>query len=49
MLSLQGPRSRALLAKLSGEDLSNEAFPFGASREIEIGYAKVRATRLKQA
>jgi 4-methylaminobutanoate oxidase (formaldehyde-forming) len=46
MLSLMGPNSRALLAKLTGEDLSNAAFPFGASRELEIGYAKVRASRI---
>jgi heterotetrameric sarcosine oxidase gamma subunit len=46
MLSLMGPKSRALLQKLSGEDLSNAGFPFGTSREIEIGSAMVRATRL---
>ncbi len=46
MLSLMGPKSRALLRKLSGEDLSNAAFPFATSREIEIGCAMVRATRL---
>lgn len=46
MISLMGPNSRALLSKLSGADFSNEAFPFGTSQEIEIGYAKVRANRL---
>ena len=46
MLSLMGPKSRALLAKLSGADLSNEAFPFGSSRELEIGCARVRAARI---
>ncbi len=46
MLSIMGPKSRALLEKLSGEDLSNVAFPFGTSREIEIGYARVRASRI---
>ena len=46
MLGLMGPGSRALLAELSGADLSNEAFPFGSTREIEIGYAVVRAQRL---
>ncbi|MGB7300006.1 MAG: FAD-dependent oxidoreductase [Burkholderiaceae bacterium] len=46
MLGLMGPRSRDLLAELSGEDLSTEKFPFGASREIEIGYAIVRASRI---
>ena len=46
MLALMGPKSRALLASLSPDDLSNEAFPFGTSREIELGYARVRANRL---
>jgi glycine cleavage system aminomethyltransferase T/glycine/D-amino acid oxidase-like deaminating enzyme len=46
MLSVMGPNSRALLGKLSGEDLSNGAFPFATSRELEIGYAKVRASRI---
>jgi heterotetrameric sarcosine oxidase gamma subunit len=46
MLSLMGPKSRDLLEKLSGESLSNEVFPFGSSREIEIGYARVRASRI---
>jgi len=46
VLSLMGPRSRALLVSLTDEDLSNAAFPFGASREIDLGYARVRATRI---
>ncbi|MBL8583035.1 MAG: GcvT family protein [Rhizobiaceae bacterium] len=46
MLSLMGPQSRALLEELSGADLSNASFPFGASREIEIGYARLRASRV---
>jgi heterotetrameric sarcosine oxidase gamma subunit len=46
MISVMGPQSRSLLQKLSGEDLSNAAFPFGRSKEIEIGYARVRAGRI---
>ena len=46
MLGLMGPNSRALLEQLSGEDLSNENWAFGQSREIEIGYAIVRASRI---
>jgi heterotetrameric sarcosine oxidase gamma subunit len=46
MIAVMGPKSRALLHKLSGADLSNAAFPFGTSREIEIGYARVRASRI---
>ena len=43
---VMGPRSRDLLSRLSRSDLSNEAFPFGSSREIDLGYATVRATRI---
>jgi len=46
MIAVMGPKSRALLEKLSGEDLSNAAFAFGTSKEIEIGYARVRASRI---
>lgn len=46
MLALMGPKSRALLEKVSGQDLSNTSFPFGTSREVEIGYAKARISRL---
>jgi 4-methylaminobutanoate oxidase (formaldehyde-forming) len=46
MLGVMGPRSRDLLQTLSGADLSNDAHPFGQSREIEIGYARVRASRI---
>ncbi len=43
---VMGPRSRELLARLSRADLSHEAFGFGQSRMIDLGYATVRATRL---
>ena len=46
MIGLMGPNSRALLEDLTGEDFGNDAFPFGSSREIELGYGKVRANRL---
>lgn len=46
MLSLMGPTSRDLLRELSGEALGNDRFPFATSREIEIGYARVRASRV---
>ncbi len=46
MLALMGPNSRTLLASLSGQDMSNEAHPFGTSRELEIGHATVRASRI---
>ena len=43
---VMGPRSRDLLARLTRSDLDDEAFPFGTSREIDLGYATVRATRI---
>ncbi len=43
---VMGPRSRELLARLSRADFGDEAFPFGTSREIDLGYATVRATRI---
>ncbi|MGI9008385.1 MAG: GcvT family protein [Streptosporangiaceae bacterium] len=43
---VMGPRSRELLSRLSRADLSREAFGFGQSRLIDVGYATVRATRL---
>ena len=46
VLSVQGPRSRDFLQGLTDADLSNEAFPFAASREIDIGYARLLANRL---
>jgi 4-methylaminobutanoate oxidase (formaldehyde-forming) len=45
VLSLMGPRSRALLHKVSRADLTNEAFPFATIREIGIGHATVLASR----
>lgn len=46
VLAVMGPRSRDLLQSLSRSDLSDAAFPFGDSREIDLGFATVRATRL---
>jgi glycine cleavage system T protein len=46
VLGVMGPRSRALLQSLTDDDLSNGAFPFATSREIDLAYARVRATRI---
>lgn len=47
MLGVMGPQSRQLLQKVSPRtDFSNETFPFGTSRIIEIGYTQVRASRI---
>ena len=43
---VMGPRSRELLSRLSRSDFSDKAFPFSTSREIDLGYATVRATRI---
>ena len=46
VLGVMGPRSRDLLSRLTGADLSNATFPFATTREIELGSALVRATRI---
>ena len=46
VLSIMGPNSRKLLSKLTDEDLSNDHFPFGTGKEIEIGYSKALALRV---
>ncbi|HUY82991.1 MAG TPA: glycine cleavage T C-terminal barrel domain-containing protein, partial [Steroidobacteraceae bacterium] len=46
VLSVMGPNARALLQSLTPDDLSDRGFPFATSREIELAYAIVRATRI---
>ena len=46
VLGVMGPQSRALLARLTGADLTNDAFPFLTSREIWLASAPVRAARI---
>jgi len=46
VFGVMGPNSRALLEPLVGTSLATSDFPFGASREAEIGYAPVRLTRV---
>ena len=48
-LNIQGPKSRELLQSLTSVDLSNEAFPFRAAREIDIGLARVMCVRITYA
>ena len=45
VISIMGPRSREFLSSLTDADLSNEGFPFGTAREIDLGMAFVRAAR----
>jgi 4-methylaminobutanoate oxidase (formaldehyde-forming) len=46
VFGVMGPRSRDLLSSLSRTDLSDAAFPFRASRDVDLGYFTVRATRI---
>ena len=46
VLCVMGPKSRDLLQKVSPNDFSNAAHPFGTAREIEIGMGLARAHRV---
>ncbi len=46
VLSLQGPKARDILSQATGADLSNAAFPFATTREIDVACARVIANRL---
>ncbi len=46
MLAIMGPKSRELLETLTHDDLSNDAFPYGTAKEIDIAYARPLAMRL---
>ncbi|MFN8073309.1 MAG: FAD-dependent oxidoreductase [Mycobacterium sp.] len=46
VFGVMGPRSRDLLETLSDADLSDDGFPFATSRQIALGYATARATRI---
>jgi len=45
-INVHGPKARALLAKVSAADLSNEAFPFMTARQIDVGFFNVLALRV---
>ena len=46
VLAVMGPNARALLEKVSPNDFSNAANPFGTAQEIEIGMGLARAHRV---
>jgi 4-methylaminobutanoate oxidase (formaldehyde-forming) len=46
VVTVMGPSSRETLSKLTEADLSHEGFPFASSREIDLHYAVVRASRI---
>ena len=46
VLAVMGPNARALMAKVSPNDFSNENNPFGTAQEIELGLGLARAHRV---
>ena len=46
VFGVMGPRSRDLLGGLTSADLGPDAFPFATSQVVDLGPARVRATRM---
>ncbi len=46
MISVQGPKSRQLLERISDADLSNEAFPYYTAQQIDLEFALGWAFRM---
>ena len=46
VFAVMGPEARSVLQPLTSADLSDTAFPFGASQQIEAAGAPVRASRI---
>ncbi|HEY5632861.1 MAG TPA: FAD-dependent oxidoreductase [Burkholderiaceae bacterium] len=46
VLSVMGPNARALLSRVSPADLGPQALKFSTTREIDLGFARVRAARM---
>ncbi len=46
LLPVMGPRAPDLVASITDADVSDTAFPFGASKLIDLGMTYVRATRI---
>ena len=45
VIAVMGPNARELLGRLTGDDLAAAGFPFGAVREIGVGYGTLWACR----
>jgi len=45
-INIQGPKSRELMQRVTTFNLDNEAFPFKAVAEIDIGYARALCARI---
>ena len=46
VLSLMGPKARAVLQAVTHDDVSNQAFPFASAQTLSIAGARVQALRL---
>ena len=46
VIGAMGPNARTLLARLTDADISNEGFPFGTARTIELGKVTALAVRI---
>ncbi|MCG8691793.1 MAG: FAD-dependent oxidoreductase, partial [Minwuiales bacterium] len=46
VICVMGPNARRLLQPLTDADFSNDGFPFGTARDVELGMALVRAHRI---
>jgi 4-methylaminobutanoate oxidase (formaldehyde-forming) len=45
-INIQGPKSRELMQLVTSVDMGNEAFPFRAAKEIDIGLARALCIRI---
>ncbi|MBM3126983.1 MAG: FAD-dependent oxidoreductase, partial [Chloroflexi bacterium] len=46
LLNIQGPKSRELMKQITTADVSQEAFPYMSTQEIDINYALVQTLRV---
>jgi 4-methylaminobutanoate oxidase (formaldehyde-forming) len=46
VISVMGPYAATLLSRVSADDIGKETLPFSTTREIDVGYARVRAARM---
>ena len=46
VLAIMGPNARTFLQSVTDAELSNDAFPFGTAKSIDVGYATVTALRM---
>ncbi len=45
-IAVMGPRSRELMQRITSDDVSKQAMPWGRSAEIEVGRVRARALRV---